>query len=144
MKQVVLVTGGFDPLHSGHIAYIRAAREWGDVLVVGLNSDEWLTRKKGKAFMPLEERLAVMGELRSVDVLIVFDDSDGTAIDAINKVLEMYPGDMVIFANGGDRTLENIPEMVVDSNRLQFVFGVGGEDKKNSSSWILNKYKETK
>lgn len=142
MKQVVLVTGGFDPLHSGHVAYIRAARELGDMLVVGLNSDEWLTRKKGKAFMPLEERLAVVGELRSVDVLIVFDDGDGTAIDAIKKVLEMYPDAEVLFANGGDRTLENIPEMVLESNRLQFVFGVGGEDKKNSSSWILNKYKE--
>jgi UDP-N-acetylmuramyl tripeptide synthase len=57
-------------------------------------------------------------------------------------VLEMYPGDEVIFANGGDRTLENIPEMGVESDRLTFVFGVGGEDKKNSSSWILKKYKE--
>ncbi len=83
-----------------------------------------------------------MSELRSVDVLMVFDDSDGTAIDAIHKVLAMYPGDEVIFANGGDRTLENIPEMGVQSDRLTFVFGVGGEDKKNSSSWILKKYKE--
>jgi cytidyltransferase-like protein len=142
MKKVVLVTGGFDPLHSGHIAYIRAARELGNVLVVGVNSDEWLTRKKGKPFLSLEERMAVVGELRSVDVLIVFDDSDGSAIDAINKVLEMFPGDEVIFANGGDRTVENIPEMVIDSNRLQFMFGVGGADKKNSSSWILANYKK--
>ncbi len=140
--KVVLVTGGFDPIHSGHIAYIRAARELGDVLVVGVNSDSWLVRKKGTAFLPSEERLAVMSELRSVDVLMVFDDSDGTAIDAIHKVLAMYPGDEVIFANGGDRTLENIPEMGVQSDRLTFVFGVGGEDKKNSSSWILKKYKE--
>ena len=83
-----------------------------------------------------------MSELRSVDVLIVFDDSDGTAIDAIKQVLDMYPEDEVIFANGGDRTLDNIPEMVVESERLHFVFGVGGEDKKNSSSWILAKYRE--
>jgi cytidyltransferase-like protein len=140
--KVVLVTGGFDPIHSGHVAYIRAARALGDVLVVGVNSDSWLTRKKGTAFLPSEERLAIMSELRSVDVLMVFDDSDGTAKDAIRKVLEMYPGDEVIFANGGDRTLENIPEMGVESDRLTFVFGVGGEDKKNSSSWILKKYKE--
>jgi cytidyltransferase-like protein len=142
MKKVVLVTGGFDPLHSGHIAYIRAARELGDVLVVGINSDEWLTRKKGKPFLSVEERLAVVGELRSVDVLIVFDDSDGSAIDAIKKVLEMFPGEEVIFANGGDRTLDNIPEMAVESERLTFEFGVGGSDKKNSSSWILANYKK--
>lgn len=142
MKKVVLVTGGFDPVHSGHVAYIRAARELGDVLVVGVNSDSWLARKKGTAFLPSEERLAVMSEFRSVDVLIVFDDSDGTAIDAIKKTLEMFPGDEIIFANGGDRTVENIPEMSVQSERLTFVFGVGGSDKKNSSSWILKKYKE--
>ncbi len=142
MKKVVLVTGGFDPLHSGHIAYIRAARELGDVLVVGVNSDEWLTRKKGKPFLSLEERMAVVGELRSVDVLIVFDDSDGSAVDAIKKVLEMFPGEEVIFANGGDRTLDNIPEMAVESERLTFEFGVGGSDKKNSSSWILANYKK--
>jgi cytidyltransferase-like protein len=142
MRKIVLVTGGFDPLHSGHIAYIRAARELGDMLVVGVNSDEWLSRKKGKPFLSLEERMAVVGELRSVDVLIVFDDSDGSAIDAIKKVLEMFPGDEVIFANGGDRTLENIPEMAVESERLTFEFGVGGSDKKNSSSWILANYKK--
>ncbi len=142
MAKVVLVTGGFDPIHSGHVAYIRAAKALGDVLVVGINSDSWLVRKKGKPFLPTEERLAIMSELRSVDALIVFDDSDGTAIDAIKKVLDMYPQDEIIFANGGDRTLDNIPEMVVESKRLHFVFGVGGDDKKNSSSWILAKYKE--
>jgi cytidyltransferase-like protein len=141
-RKIVLITGGFDPLHSGHISYIRAARALGDVLIVGVNSDAWLERKKGKAFLPSEERMAIMGELRSIDVLISFDDSDGTAVDAIKRVLEIYPKDEVIFANGGDRTLDNIPEMSVESDRLTFVFGVGGEDKKNSSSWILAKYKE--
>ena len=141
-KKIVLVTGGFDPVHSGHVSYIRAARELGDVLIVGVNSDSWLVRKKGEPFMPLDERGAIIEEFKSVDVVIVFDDSDGTAIDAINQVLEMYPEDEVFFANGGDRTLDNIPEMVVDSNRLRFVFGVGGNDKKNSSSWILKDYKE--
>jgi bifunctional ADP-heptose synthase (sugar kinase/adenylyltransferase) len=114
----------------------------GDVLIVGVNSDAWLGRKKGKAFLPSEERMAIMGELRSIDVLISFDDSDGTAVDAIKRVLEIYPKDEVIFANGGDRTLDNIPEMAVESERLHFVFGVGGEDKKNSSSWILKDYKD--
>ena len=141
-KKIVLVTGGFDPVHSGHISYIRAARELGDVLIVGVNSDSWLVRKKGEPFMPLDERGAIIEEFKSVDVVIVFDDSDGTAIDAIKQVLDLYPEDEVLFANGGDRTLDNIPEMVVESERLHFVFGVGGEDKKNSSSWILKDYKE--
>lgn len=141
-RKVVLVTGGFDPVHSGHIAYIRAARELGDLLVVGVNSDSWLARKKGEPFMPLDERGSIIEEFKSVDALIVFDDEDGTAIDAINQVLAMYPNDEILFANGGDRTLDNIPEMVVESERLHFVFGVGGEDKKNSSSWILKDYKE--
>jgi UDP-N-acetylmuramoylalanine-D-glutamate ligase len=92
--------------------------------------------------MPLDERGAIIEEFKSVDVVIVFDDSDGTAIDAIKQVLDLYPEDEVLFANGGDRTLDNIPEMVVESERLHFVFGVGGEDKKNSSSWILKDYKE--
>jgi hypothetical protein len=92
--------------------------------------------------MPFDERGGIIEEFKSVDVVIEFDDADGTAIDAIKQVLELYPEDEVIFANGGDRTLENIPEMVVESERLHFVFGVGGEDKKNSSSWILKDYKE--
>jgi hypothetical protein len=92
--------------------------------------------------MPLDERGAIIEEFKSVDVVIVFDDSDGTAIDAIKQVLDLYPEDEVLFANGGDRTLDNIPEMVLESERLHFVFGVGGEDKKNSSSWILKDYKE--
>ena len=141
-KRIVLVTGGFDPVHSGHIAYFKAARELGDVLIVGVNSDSWLVRKKGEPFMPLDERGAIIEEFKSVDVVIVFDDSDGTAIDAIKQVLDLYPEDEVLFANGGDRTLDNIPEMVLESERLHFVFGVGGEDKKNSSSWILKDYKE--
>lgn len=142
MKRVVLVTGGFDPLHRGHIAYFKSARELGDVLIVGLNSDAWLERKKGIYFMAVEDRRSVVEELRSVDVVIEFNDEDGTAKDAINKCLTEFPEDVIVFANGGDRTSSNIPEMDIESDRLEFVFGVGGEDKKNSSSWILDSYKE--
>ena len=141
-RRIVLVTGGFDPLHRGHIAYFKSARELGDVLIVGLNSDAWLERKKGIYFMNAEDRRAVIEELRGVDVVIEFDDEDGTAKDAINKCLTENPEDVIVFANGGDRTSDNIPEMEIESKRLYFVFGVGGEDKKNSSSWILDRYKE--
>lgn len=142
MRTIVLITGGFDPMHAGHIAYLKAARELGDALIVGLNSDEWLKRKKGLYFMSADDRRAVLEELKSVDAVIEFDDEDGTAIDAIKWVLATNPGDKVVFANGGDRTVDNIPEMVVQSERLEFVFGVGGEDKKNSSSWILEEYRK--
>jgi cytidyltransferase-like protein len=140
--KIVLVTGGFDPIHSGHISYFEAARKLGDKLVVGINTDEWLARKKGRAFMPIIERLNIVENLNMVDHCILFDDSDSSAIEAIKNVKRMYPDDHVIFANGGDRTKDNIPEMVFDD--VEFVFGVGGEDKKNSSSWILEEWKAPK
>ena len=140
--KIVVATGGFDPVHSGHIEYLRAARALGDMLIVGLNSDAWLERKKGRAFMPLAERRAIVGSLRDVDATFNFNDDDGTAIAAINQVKQGYPNDTVIFANGGDRTADNIPEMSVES--VEFVFGVGGENKMNSSSWILDEWKAPK
>lgn len=141
--KIVLVTGGFDPLHSGHIAYFKAAKKLGDRLIVGVNSDDWLARKKGRPFMPLEERVGIIRELSCVDEVIDFDDSDGTAIGAIAKVLNgKKPKDVVVFANGGDRTSDNIPEMTWGFDGVEFVFGVGGEDKKNSSSWILKNWEK--
>ena len=142
--KTVLVTGGFDPLHSGHIAYFEAARLLGDRLVVGLNSDEWLGRKKGRAFMPLRERVAIVSNLRMVDDIILYDDSDNHSIDAINKIHKKYPQDQIVFANGGDRTRKNIPEMSCDLDCVEFVFGVGGSNKANSSSWILEDWKAPK
>jgi cytidyltransferase-like protein len=140
--KIVLCTGGFDPLHSGHTDYFCAARELGDKLIVGVNSDAWLTRKKGKAFMPWEERANVIAHMHVVDRVINFNDDDGTSIDAIRKAKEIFPNHQIIFANGGDRTANNIPEMVVDN--VEFVFGVGGENKKNSSTWILEEWKSPK
>jgi cytidyltransferase-like protein len=140
--KIVVVTGGFDPIHSGHISYLNHAKHLGDRLVVGLNSDPWLERKKGRAFMPWHERMAILGNLHMVDEVIKFNDDDGSSIDAILQIKEKYPNDHVIFANGGDRTKDNIPEMVFDD--VEFVFGVGGEDKKNSSSWILEDWKHPK
>jgi cytidyltransferase-like protein len=142
MKKIVLVTGGFDPIHSGHIEYFKAAKRLGDILIVGINSDEWLTRKKGRPFMPVAERISIIESLKVVDHCILFNDNDNSAIEAIKNVKMLFPNDHVIFANGGDRTATNIPEMAVDN--VEFVFGVGGEDKKNSSSWILEEWKSPK
>ena len=134
---VVIATGGFDPIHSGHVAYLRAAKELGDILIVGVNTDEWLTRKKGKPFLPYEERAEIVSAIRYVDAVVMFDDSDGSARKAIRRVRDFYPHSPIVFANGGDRTKENIPEMDVEDHDLTFMFGVGGEEKINSSSEIL-------
>ena len=144
MKKIVLVTGGFDPLHSGHIAYFECAKKLGDILVVGVNSDAWLTRKKSAPFMPLLERTNIVRNLKMVDFVIDFNDNDGSARHAIQMVRQSYPQDQIIFANGGDRTDENIPEMDVADSNTKFVFGVGGFDKANSSSWILEEWKAPK
>ncbi len=140
--RIVLVTGGFDPLHSGHIAYFKSAKELGDHLIVGLNSDEWLTRKKGRPFMSWSERAAIVSELGCVDDVIQFNDNDDSACDAIEQALLRYPDDEIIFANGGDRGKDNIPEMSVNNDRVSFAFSVGGDDKKNSSSWILKEWSQ--
>ncbi len=138
------MTGGFDPLHSGHIEMIRQAGSLGDVLVVGVNSDEWLERKKGRPFMKFEDRSIVVGELKGVHDVIGFDDTDGSAKDAIKRVRKEYPDHTIVFANGGDRTKDNIPEMNIDDDNIEFVFEVGGSDKINSSSWILAEWKNPK
>jgi len=143
-SRVVLVTGGFDPLHAGHIELIRRAGELGNILIVGANSDSWLERKKGRAFMRFEDRSIILSELKGVHDVIGFDDSDGSAKDAIKRVRKEYPEHTIVFANGGDRTKENIPEMDIDDDNIEFVFAVGGETKINSSSWILSEWKNPK
>jgi cytidyltransferase-like protein len=144
MKTLVLITGGFDPLHSGHIAYIQAAKKLGDTLVVGINSDAWLTRKKGSPFMSFDERMTIVKNIKDVDFVLEFNDDDGSAKSAIKLARQTWPDHKIIFANGGDRTDANIPEMDIIDNNLQFLFGVGGFNKANSSSWILQEWKAPK
>lgn len=140
--KIIVVSGGFDPVHSGHIKLIKEARLLGDMLIVGVNSDEWLARKKGRAFMPWQERLCVLNNLSSVDEVYTFNDDDGTACHLLEQVRAHYPDADIVFANGGDRTNTNIPEMI--SPGIEFVFGIGGSNKSNSSSWILEEWKAPK
>jgi len=146
MKTVVIVTGGFDPLHPGHIEYFKAAKQLGDELHVGLNSDEWLTRKKGRPFMKFKDRASIIEELSVVDKVISFDDSDDSACGAIYKTMATHGDIKIIFANGGDRTNTTTPEYKTygDTPKVEFAFGVGGENKANSSSWILDEWKTQK
>ena len=139
-KKVSLFTGGFDPIHSGHISYFERAKDLSNYLVVGINTNEWLTRKKGQYFLPWIERAEIIRHLDMVDAVISWDDADDSALGAIAKCLEI--SEKVIFCNGGDRTKTNIPEQkgYDDDPRVEFVYGTGGEDKMNSSSLILNDY----
>ena len=139
-EKVSLVTGGFDPIHSGHIRYFERAKDLSNYLVVGLNGDPWLKRKKGQYFQSWTERADIIRHLDMVDAVISWDDSDDSAIGAIEKCLEI--SERVIFCNGGDREKSNTPEIFGygDNERVIFEYGVGGNDKLNSSSWILHNY----
>jgi cytidyltransferase-like protein len=141
-----LVTGGFDPLHLGHIEYFKAAKELGDELHVGLNSDDWLTRKKGRPFMTFGDRASIIQELSVVDKVISFDDRDNSACGAIYKTLATHGDIEIIFANGGDRTDTTTPEYKTygELSKIKFAWGVGGSNKANSSSWILDEWKTQK
>lgn len=142
MKKLVLVTGGFDPLHDGHISYFIDAKKLGDKLIVGINSDEWLRHKKGKEFQSLTIRKKIIKHLDMVSDVIEFDDSDGTASGAIELLLKEYPHDEIVFANGGDRVEESTPEVkrFASKDRVSFKFNVGDEKKYGSrdflASWV--------
>lgn len=146
MKTIVLVTGGFDPLHRGHIEYFKSAKNLGDELHVGVNSDEWLSNKKGRPFMPFKDRCAVIESLGVVDKVLSFDDKDGSACGAIYKTMATNANVKIIFANGGDRTNTTTPEYKTYGGmvNVEFAFGIGGTEKLNSSSWLLDEWKAPK
>jgi cytidyltransferase-like protein len=138
MKKIIMVSGGFDPPHIGHIRMFKEAAEWGSV-VVAINSDAWLMRKKGYVFMPWEERAEIIREFACVDSVVAFRDTDGSSCSAI---IDVRPD---AFANGGDRKKENTPEMeLCDELGIQMLWGIGGNDKPQSSSWLVNKFMEKK
>ena len=134
-KPLIAVSGGFDPVHIGHIRMIRDASRYGDVMVI-INSDEWLQRKKGYVFMPYEERAEIMGNIKGVVLVTAVNDEDGTVCNALRR----HKPDA--FANGGDRKTQNTPEMdVCEELGIQMLWGVGGNDKPQSSSWLVNNLK---
>jgi D-beta-D-heptose 7-phosphate kinase/D-beta-D-heptose 1-phosphate adenosyltransferase len=135
-KPLIAVSGGFDPVHIGHIRMIRDAARYGDVLVI-INSDEWLEKKKGYVFMPWKERAEIMGNIKGVVMVTSVDDSDGTVCEALVRCKPHA------FANGGDRKEKNTPEMdLCEHIGIEMMWAIGGNSKPQSSSWLVNKLKE--
>jgi D-beta-D-heptose 7-phosphate kinase/D-beta-D-heptose 1-phosphate adenosyltransferase len=136
---VVAVSGGFDPIHIGHIRMMEEAKKLGDKLVVILNNDHWLIKKKGFVFMPQEERKEIIESLRCVDMVVLTDHnaspSDMSVCDTLRKV---RPD---VFANGGDRVTDNVPEVgVCEELGIKMVWNTGHGGKVQSSSWLLEKF----
>ena len=128
----VAVSGGFDPIHKGHVQMIEEASKYGQVIVI-LNSDDWLIRKKGYKFMPFEERAYIVGNIKGVTIVTAVDDSDGSVCKALEKLRPDY------FANGGDRKITNTPEMELCKELdIGLLWNVGG-GKTQSSSELVDK-----
>tara|TARA_B100000609_G_C17128620_1_gene388920 strand:- start:153 stop:614 length:462 start_codon:yes stop_codon:yes gene_type:complete len=142
MDSIVIISGGFDPIHSGHIRLIEEASKHGNIVVL-LNSDKWLKNKKGKSFLPFDERKMIMNALKNVVDVIKCGEINNTCIDGIEKVLSKYANYRIKFANGGDRNNDSTPEtMFCKENGIELLWAIGGENKSNSSSLILKKWKE--
>jgi len=142
MDDIVLVSGGFDPIHSGHIKLIKEASEHGRVVIL-LNSDQWLRNKKGMEFLPFKEREIIMSALKNVIDVISCGNIDETCIDGIKIAIDKYKNSRIKFANGGDRDNKTTPESIFcNNNSIELLWGIGGNNKSNSSSWILKKWKE--
>ena len=134
-NRVVAISGGFDPIHKGHIRYIKEASLLGGRLVVILNGDSFLMRKKGYAFLSAEERKEILESIKGVDQVYIYESDR----DDVCGALEALRPD--IFAKGGDRRPDGVPipeEKICDELGIEIVYGVGGNDKPNSSSWIVN------
>ena len=132
MVKIVCVSGYFDPIHVGHIEYFKKSKEIGDKLMVIVNNDEQATLKKGKAFMPVDERIKIIEELKCVDIVIKSIDSDRTVCKTLATV-EPRPD---YFCNGGDQNNNTIPEVEICNKRgIELRDGFG--NKIQSSSWLI-------
>lgn len=135
-RPTVMVSGGFDPVHAGHIRMIRHAAKYGDVIIIA-NSDDWLYRKKGFVFMEFERRIEILNAIKGVIVVDSVDDVDGTVCEAIRRLQPTF------FANGGDRGRTNTPEQsVCEELGVQLLWGIGGEEKLDSSSSLARKARD--
>jgi cytidyltransferase-like protein len=143
-SQVVAVSGGFDPVHVGHVRMVNEAKKLAGPngkLIVILNNDNWLKAKKGFVFMDERERKEIMQSLKNVDQVILTDHKKNPKdMSVCDTLIKIKPH---IFANGGDRTKKNIPELDLGIEwGMKMAFGVGKGGKVQSSSWLVKKVKE--
>ena len=139
--KIEVVSGGFDPLHPGHTRMFKAAKELADKLIVGINSDEWLIRKKGNNFQPADMREELVLQNKYVDETLFYKDNDNTSTELLKLVKEKYTNDTILYCNGGDRVSGNVPEEpYCTSNNIDMVYGVGGTNKYSSSSHLLERW----
>jgi D-beta-D-heptose 7-phosphate kinase/D-beta-D-heptose 1-phosphate adenosyltransferase len=139
---IVILSGGFDPVHDGHIAMFEDAFNKYDHVIVGLNSDNWLSRKKGQPFINFSSRKVILESIRYVDSVLSFDDTDNTAISLLKNVQSLYPRSKLTFGNGGDRSYSNYPELdYCLANNIALDDTLGGSYKMNSSSTLLDSWK---
>jgi len=138
--EIVVLSGGFDPVHDGHIAMFEAAARKYDYVIVGLNSDNWLSRKKGKPFMPYSVREKVLKSIKWVGEVWDFDDSDDSACNLLESVAFSHAN--ITFGNGGDRSNDNYPEYdFCLAQGINIDDTLGGSSKLNSSSDFLNEWR---
>ena len=139
-ERIAIVSGYFNPIHIGHLRMIKAARELAPHLVVIVNNDKQQLIKKGRILMNEDDRQAIVAELRCVDEAFVAVDDDSTVVNSLRKVRERYPDAELLFCNGGDRShAEDVPSAethLTEEIGLEMVYGVGGEEKSDSSSRI--------
>ena len=134
---IIVLSGGFDPVHVGHIRMFEKGKKLGTV-IVGLNSDDWLTRKKGKPFMPWEERKDILESIKFIDKVCVFDDTDNSCCELIKDIVNLYGKENIVVGNGGDRieTNTSVEYEYCKENNIEMVWGLGG-GKIQSSSWLI-------
>ncbi|MBI2054313.1 MAG: adenylyltransferase/cytidyltransferase family protein [Candidatus Staskawiczbacteria bacterium] len=139
MKKIVITSGYYNPLHIGHIDLIREAKKLGDFLVVVVNNDEQVKIKRSVPFMPEKERVEIIRALKYVDdVFLSIDRDTGRQDKTLTFLAEKYEGSDIIFAKGGDSTMQNVEKDTCEELGIKIVLGVGG-GKVQSSSWLLNK-----
>ncbi len=132
LKKLIAVSGGFDPIHVGHVRMIQEAAKYGDVLVIA-NSDDWLMRKKGFVFMPYKERAEILESIKGVFGVTEADDADNTVC---NSLTVLRPD---VFANGGDRKGNNTPEVALcEKLGIKLLWNVGGDKIQSSSTLVAN------
>ena len=144
-RVISIVSGGFDPIHPGHIMMMKDCLKFSNYLIVGVNSNKWLINKKGNYFMDIQHRIYVVSSLNVVNETMEFEDDDkGSANNLLIKIRNKYLNDKIIFANGGDRSdSSKILEFeTAKQYNIDLKFGIGGSHKESSSSDLLERWSE--